>query len=65
MSNYDIPARNAHGPIYWILVGWWWGPIKWVGRVCMWLLFWPLGLWRSIVHGRNARDAKMRRGYRR
>ena len=62
MSAYTAPARTAHGVVYWSLVGWWWGPTKWVGRVLLWVLFLPLGLWRSVVHGRSVRDAKMRRG---
>ena len=59
------PAYAAHGLWYWLLVGWWWGPTKWSGRVLLWLLFWPLGLWRSMAHHGNARDSKMRRGARR
>jgi len=62
MSTYVAPAHTAHGFIYWLLVGWWWGPTKWLGRVLLWVGFWPVGLWRSIVHGRNTRDSKMRRG---
>ena len=62
MSTYVAPARTAHGLAYWLLVGWWWGPVKWFGRVLLWLVLWPVGLWRSIVHGRSAREARMRRG---
>lgn len=62
MSAYVAPARTAHGFWYWILVGWWWGPTKWFGRVLLWLFLWPVGLWRSIAHGRTSREAKMRRG---
>lgn len=62
--QYRGPARTAHGPAYWIFVGWWWGPTKWFGRVLLWLFMWPLGLWRSIVHGRKGREKKERRGYR-
>ena len=29
------------------------GLIKWMGRVMLWLVFWPVGLWRSIHHGRK------------
>lgn len=32
-----------------------WRITKWFGRVCLWLVFWPLGLWRSIVHGQAKR----------
>jgi hypothetical protein len=59
------PAYMAHGLWYWLLLGWWWGPTKWMGRVLLWLLFWPLGLWRSSVHHGDTRYAKMRRGTRR
>lgn len=62
MSGYVAPARMAHGIWYWLLVGWWWGPTKWLGRFLLWICMWPLGLWRSIVHGRKGRDSKMRRG---
>ena len=62
MSTYVAPARTAHGLAYWLLVGWWWGPVKWLGRVLLWLVLWPVGLWRSIVHRSDARDARMRRG---
>ncbi len=24
--------------------------IRWLGRVCLWLIFWPVGLWRSARH---------------
>ena len=65
MRTYAAPAHMAHSPLYWALIGWWWGPTKWVGRVLLWVVFWPVGLWRSIVHGRDTRDAKMRRGAKR
>lgn len=64
-QSYVPPARTAHGVVWWLLVGWYWAPAKWLGRVLLWVLFFPLGLWRSIVHGRNTRDAKTRRGYQR
>jgi hypothetical protein len=63
-QHYRGPARTSHGPTYWLVVGWWWGPTKWLGRVSLWLLFFPLGLWRSIAHGRKGREARERRGYR-
>ncbi len=55
-------ARTAHGPAYWLLVGWWWGPTKWLGRVLLWLFLLPVGIWRSVAHGRKTREAKQRRG---
>jgi len=64
MSTYVAPAHTAHGIWYWLLVGWWWGPTKFLGRVTLWLFVWPLGLWRSIVNHGNKRDSKMRRGAR-
>lgn len=27
--------------------------ITWLGRVGLWLVFWPVGLWRSLRHGRR------------
>ncbi len=61
--TYHGPARTAHGWAYWLSVGWWWEPLKWLGRVALWIVFWPLGLWRSIRHGRKTREARERRGY--
>jgi hypothetical protein len=63
MANYQGPARNAHGSAYWLTVGWWWIPAKWLGRVSLWVLFLPLGIWRSVVNGRKKRDARERRGW--
>lgn len=62
-TTYGDPARRAHDARYWWLVGWWWEPLKWLGRVSLWLLFWPVGLWRSLRHGRKNREARERRGY--
>lgn len=45
---------------YLVTVGWLWEPLKWFGRVGLWLVAWPLGLWRSLVHGRNKRDRRNR-----
>ena len=64
MTDYHGPSRTAHGLVYWLVVGWWWEPTKWIGRVLLWLCCWPLGLWRSIRHGRKNREARERRGYR-
>lgn len=36
-----------------------WNFTKWIGRVSLWLLFWPLGLWRSYRHGQDKRDQRM------
>lgn len=62
--TYAAPARTAHGPIYWLIIGWWWGPIKWAARVVLWVFVWPLGLWRSLAHGRKVQNSKERRGAR-
>lgn len=64
MSEYRGPARTAHGMAYWLLVGWYWAPAKWLGRVTLWVCFFPLGIWRSVTHGRKGREARERRGYR-
>lgn len=63
-QQYRGPARNAHGAGYWLFVGWWLAPILWLGRVCLWILFWPVGLWRSIHRSRSKAEARQRRGYR-
>lgn len=39
-------------------------PFTWLGRVVLWLLFWPLGLWRSIRHGRKRDQAQLVRAIR-
>jgi hypothetical protein len=36
-----------------------WDFTKWVGRVTLWLLFWPIGLWRSIHHSHTKRDKRI------
>ncbi len=58
------PARTAHGAVYWLLVGWWWGPAKWVGRMLLWIFLWPVGIWRSLVKSRKTRERRERRGRR-
>lgn len=63
-AQYRGPARAAHGVGYWIAVGWWWSPAKYIGRVLLWLGFLPLGIWRSVANGRKKREARERRGYR-
>lgn len=35
--------------------------IKWLGRVLLWVIFLPLGLWRSIKHGKDKRQAEVLR----
>lgn len=34
------------------------GLLKWLGRVTLWIVFLPLGLWRSIVHGRKKSERR-------
>lgn len=46
-----------HGCLYWLTVGLVVGPVTWAGRVGLWLVAWPIGLWRSIRHGQKA-DAR-------
>jgi hypothetical protein len=36
-----------------------WTLTKWLGRVCLWLAFWPVGLWRSIRHGKDKRHKEL------
>lgn len=60
---YRGPARSAHGPGYWLFVGWWLAPILWLGRVSLWVLFFPLGIWRSIAHSRAKSENRQRRGF--
>jgi hypothetical protein len=45
---------ERRGPIWWLIIGWWWAPACWLGRCLLWLVAWPLGLWRSIRHGQKA-----------
>jgi len=52
---------SAHGKTYWCLIGWWWGPAAWAGRVALWLVLWPAGLWRSFVHHGKNRDRRIER----
>lgn len=61
-ATYRGPARTAHGWIYWTLVGWWWEPLCWAGRMLLWLIP-PLGVWRSGRKGRKNRERRERRGY--
>lgn len=61
-STMNAPARTSHGLGYWLAVGWWWGPAKWFGRVLLWLVLWPAGLWRSIRHGKRQDENRARRG---
>lgn len=44
---------RKRGATWWLLVGWWWAPACWAGRVLLWLVVWPLGLWRSLRHGQR------------
>ncbi len=36
-----------------------WSFMKWCGRVTLWLVFLPLGLWRSIKHGQKQRQERL------
>lgn len=41
-----------------------WNFVKWLGRVMLWLVFLPLGLWRSIRHGRKKDLARLEKALR-
>lgn len=30
-----------------------WRLTKWFGRVTLWIVFWPFGLWRSIANSQR------------
>lgn len=34
-------------------------PFTWFGRVLLWVVFLPLGLWRSIHHGRRKESDRL------
>lgn len=63
-QEFRGPARAAHGPFYWLLLGWWWEPLAWLGRILLWVFLFPVGVWRSLRKGRKNREARERRGYR-
>lgn len=42
---------------------WLFAPITWLGRVTLWIVFWPLGLWRSVRHGRKKSEARQREAF--
>lgn len=46
--------------LWWILIGWWWRPLCWLGRVALWLIFWPIGLWRSLRNGQRKSERRAR-----
>ena len=33
-------------------------PFLWLGRVLLWIVFLPLGLWRSIRHGKKKSEQR-------
>jgi hypothetical protein len=33
-----------------------WGGTKRTGRIVLWILFWPAGLFRSLMHGKHKRE---------
>ncbi len=33
-------------------------PVFWLGRVTLWIVFLPLGLWRSVRHGRKQSERR-------
>jgi hypothetical protein len=34
-------------------------PILWLGRITLWILILPLGIWRSLVHHRKKGERRM------
>lgn len=62
--HQPVAAAHAHSLTYWLLLGFWWAPTKWLGRVILWLTFWPLGLWRSHRAAQRKTELKVRRGQR-
>lgn len=40
------------------------GFITWLGRVTLWLVFWPVGLWRSVRHGRRKSELRQQEALR-
>lgn len=63
ITNYQGPAKRSHSLTYWLAIGWWWAPLKWLGRVSLWVLLLPVGIWRTAAHSRRKREARERRGY--
>jgi hypothetical protein len=34
-------------------------PLTWLGRVTLWVVFFPLGIWRSLRHGARKDQRKL------
>lgn len=34
-------------------------PFTWLGRVLLWLVFFPVGIWRSVHHGRKKTERRI------
>lgn len=34
-------------------------PVFWLGRITLWILVLPLGIWRSLVHHRKKGERRM------
>jgi hypothetical protein len=59
-------AKKSGKTLYWVTIGWMvalakplWVVLKKVGRIVLWIVLLPVGLWRSIVHGRKKRDRRL------
>lgn len=65
MTTAAAPARAAHGWFYWLSIGWLWEPLAWMGRVTLWLVFLPLGVFLSWRKARANAEGRLRRGVRR
>lgn len=35
------------------------GFIKWIGRMLLWLILFPIGIWRSIRHGNKKTEKRI------
>lgn len=44
---------------------WTWNGLRRLGRIALWILFWPAGLWRSIRHGKEKDLARLEAAQRR
>jgi len=38
---------------------WIFAPLLWLGRVLLWFVFLPVGIWRSVHHGRRKSERRI------
>lgn len=60
----EAQMHTAHTGVWWATVGWWWAPLAWSGRVLLWLVLWPAGLWRSWRHHQHTNELRSRNEFR-